>query len=488
MKKVLNAKMALLALGVLQPASAREVRAFLKFVFPESGTLPDVEEFEQFLREQESVNRVVEVERRTMAYYSLTLLGSLYLPPDIRKKRDKFRAYLLRDARRGRFIESRELGTELAGVSPASDTSTIVKGRAANNLGRSSFGRRFANGQAYWPRIQGQFITRTGPTRRSRDTFPNLLSFQDLDQAKRANGNVFCFDYSGIGLCLGLSPQLVWNISRRQSSHYRAFPVAKKGGGTRLIESPRVFLKVIQWFLNDFVLHRLPVHDAVHSFRFGRSIATNAECHKRSMFVGNVDIENFFGTITEGAIISLLTRNNFAPLEAMAIAKLCPNWGALPQGAPTSPIISNALLYDVDKKMSAVCEARGLAYTRYADDISISGPRRRDIADAIRIFEAAISDFGLKINQEKTRIAHRSGQQRVTGVVVNEFAQPSRAFRKLVRAKFHAASVSPDKGVRMIPELGGILGYLKIFPSMQQRREIASYGAIIKFLKSQRTE
>src|SRR5687768_13100453 len=118
MKKIINPQMALLAVGVLQPASAVEVAGFLGVIFSEAGTPPSLDEFREFLVEQMAAQRVIRVNVEGEPYYSLTVLGSRYLPIALRLKRDKFRAYLLRDAHRARFTESRDAEQGLAGVSP----------------------------------------------------------------------------------------------------------------------------------------------------------------------------------------------------------------------------------------------------------------------------------------------------------------------------------------------------------------------------------
>jgi hypothetical protein len=390
MKKTLNPNTTLLAVGVLQPTSAAEVRGFLNTLFPKSGALPSTQEVEHFLLQQNEMGRLVRLNANGLPFYSLSLHGSYFLTADLRKTRDKFRAYLLRDAHRVRFIESREVaGGDLAGALPASDTSSRVKGRAANKLGRTAFGRRFAYGRPYWPRIPRQFANKTGQARSSRDTFPSFLSFESKEQWANASNKDVVWDYVGLGLCLGLSPQLIWNISHQQDRHYRSFEIAKRGGGLRIIESPRVFLKVIQWFLADFVLDDLQCHDSVHSFRSDRSIATNAAVHVSERFVGNVDIENFFGNITTENIRSYLLAQGFNQVEARIISNLSSN----------------------------------------------------------------------------------------------SVAAPPRAYRRKVRAMFHQAKTNPIDNVTKIPQLGGAIGYLKIFPKLQNSREVKEYEAVLWLLK-----
>jgi hypothetical protein len=481
-KKVINAHLALFAVGVLQPASPREVRGFLRTVFSEGGGLPPIAEFSQFLQKQWMDGRLVRLFPQGAEFYSLTLSGTQYLPRNLRRTRDKFRMYLLRDAHRARILVSRGVpDEELAGASPAADTSTDVKGSAANKLGRTTFGRRFAYGQPYWPRIQGQFVSKTGPGRTPRDTFPDLLSFVTQDQVNEAGHSGFRFDYFGLGLCLSISPQLIWKIANAPDQFYRSFSLPKKGGGERQIESPRIFLKVIQWFLADFVFDDLPVHPSVHSFTIGRSVATNALSHERRSFVGNVDIEDFFGSITRELVSNLLLQNRFDHVEAEIISRLCTKQNRLPQGAPTSPVISNAVLYDFDSAASKECERHMLTYTRYADDITVSGDNRQDVIGMMNFIGQFLQEhYALRLNQQKTRIAGRGWQQRVAGVVVNEQAAPPRVLRRKIRAAFHNVSNTPEVSSERALELSGYLGYLNMFPKFAGTEVLQRYATILR--------
>lgn len=475
--------MTLLALGVLQPASAAEVLGFLKTVFIDSGETPSLDDFRNFLNEQCRSGRVIRVIDQSDPYYSLTLLGSYHMPSEIRKSRDKFRAYLLRDSHRLRFIESRGV-EELAGVAPAVDASSGVKGRAPNKLVRPATGLRFAHGRAYWPRIQGQFVQKTGPNRQPRDAFPPLLSFISREQAHAALPKDFSFDYVGLSVCVGVSAQLIWNITRATHKHYRRFEVPKKGGGVRVIESPKVFLKVIQWFIADFVLPDLRVHSSVHSFKAQHSISTNAKPHERQKYVGNIDVKDFFGSITTDRVIHCLRENGFDQLEAVVLAKLCTHNDVLPQGAPTSPILSNSILFQLDTDASEHCSSQGLTYSRYADDITISGSDRNKIKVAFRHISSHLEKLGLKLNTGKTRIASQSSQQRVTGVVVNSISAPPRTYRRRARAMFHGASKAARLDKDRVAELGGVLGFLKIFPMLAKSREIERYEAILRNVRA----
>jgi retron-type reverse transcriptase len=483
-KKIINPQMGLFAVGVLQPASAAEVRGLLQTLFKDGGELPPAAEFSRFLREQAEYARLIRVAFRGGAFYSLTVSGNHYLAPGIRIARDKIRVYLLRDAHRGRIIESRGSAEEgLAGVSPAVDASSTLKGSAANKPGR-----RFTAGRVYWPRVSRQFAPGTGLTRPPRDNFPRLLSFSTPAEAVSAastEARKLIHDYTGLGLLLGISPKLISEIAYNPSRHYRRFMLPKKGGGERPIESPRVLLKVIQWFLSDFVLDRLSSHESVHSFKIGKSIVTNAKQHTGQGFVGNVNIEDFFGSVTRKAVIEHLIRNKFEETEAKVISQLCTNDDRLPQGAPTSPIISNSLLFDLDHQMTEFCASRSLRYSRYADDITISGGERGSVKEAIDRADCLLHRlYGLRLNSEKTRIASRGGQQRVTGVVVNREAAPARRFRRRVRAIFHHARLQPHRYMDRVAELNGYVGYLRSFPKLAGTQEVSRYESVLRDLRS----
>lgn len=166
---------------------------------------------------------------------------------------------------------------------------------------------------------------------------------------------------------------------------------------------------------------------------------------------------------------------------------LCTYKSCLPQGAPTSPAISNVILYDFDQKMNEFCGHQSLWYSRYADDITISGDNKLHVRKAISRAESLLQkSYSMRLNRDKTRISSRGGQQRVTGVVVNSEASPPRTFRRRVRAAFHHASLKPKDYIERISELGGYIGYLKNFPRFEGSREITEYEKILINLRAER--
>ena len=480
MRAVLNQQSLIWLIGVLQPVSASEVFEHLKLGFGDGGQLPDVDVVHKVCMEQEKLGRLIRVERNP-DLFSLTNKGNDLLPRKHRLARDKARIYLLKKARRDRIRASREgIATGLGGAAPPADERPIIKGTEANKLVPV-----VPSGQAYWPRFSKQLVDETGRSQPSRDiAYLQLVSF-DNDKQLAIAADVapedLKIDFTTIGLILGISPRLILQICRKPERHYRSFTLKKKGGGDRPIESPKVFLKVIQQFINDYILVQLPQHDCVQSYRSGHSIVTNASIHTGRSYVANIDIEDFFGSLSVDLVQQHLIRNEFHEVSARIISNLCTKDGALPQGASTSPTISNSVLFDFDKELDRYCKAAGLAYSRYADDITVSGDDRDAIIGALEKAQEFLRDvYGLTINRKKTRIASQAGQQRVTGAVVNTGVRPPRVLRRNIRAAFcnaeQAGKISQDHKAH----LQGYVSYLMSYPDIRKTEEVNRYRKVLQ--------
>lgn len=372
----------------------------------------------------------------------------------------------------------------MVGAAPTLDTSSNIKGSVANKFGHS-----VPRAQTYWPRVSKQFDNATGLSASLSDNFPEWLSFRSEKQceiAVDAKSGQFQLDFEGVAASLGVSVKIVSQIVRRPERHYRTFPIPKKSGGTRPISSPRVFLRVIQWFLSDFILASLPVHSSVHSFAIGRSVSTNAALHVQQAYVGSIDVKDFFGSISRDMVHKLLRDNGFSDDEATLIAALSTLNDGLPQGAPTSTILSNAFLYEFDRVLEDYCSREGLRYSRYADDITVSGHDRAAVRIALDKAVANLSKCSLRINPEKTRIVSARAQQVVTGVVVNEVAQPSRKYRRNIRAKFHNAAKQERSEHGEAQVLAGHLAYLRAFPSLENSKQMAALERDLRTVRGRR--
>lgn len=476
----INPNTALWSIGVLQPVSAEELAAYYQSVFVDAGVLPSADELHKYCLRASNAGLLIRVWRKP-DLFSLSLLGNRFLSRTQRKSRDRARFFLLKDSRRARVRLSRETDeTGLGGEPPSVTERSLLQGGEANKLRL-----RVPRGRTCWPRPSGQL--NTGPAMASRDIYPTYFSFEtprQLAVGLQRSKSPPVLDAITLGLMLGVSPRIVQGIAWHADGHYRRFELRKRGGGRRPIDSPRVFLKVMQQFLVDYILPGLPISDCVHSFRVGASIHSNARQHCNAAYVGSIDIRDFFGSVTKGSVESLLTKNGLPGSAVKLISRLVTKDGSLPQGAPTSPLLSNAILYNFDEYVSMQCKRSKLTYSRYADDIVISGEKRELVRKMmVHSDEILRKDYGLQVNKDKTRLVSKNAQQRVTGIVINEKFLPPRTFRRKIRALFYYHSQKGEADIENIRRLFGYVCYLQSFDDLRDSAELAKYRNILAGLR-----
>ncbi len=243
--------------------------------------------------------------------------------------------------------------------------------------------------------------------------------------------------------------------------HYRRFTIPKRSGGERPIWAPSVKLKTAQrWILRE-ILEKLPVHGAAHGFLPGQSILTNAQAHTDSQLVLKMDIQEFFPTVTFSRVRGVFRKAGYRLHISTLLALLCTEapreivehqgqtyyvalgQRCLPQGAPTSPAITNTLCMRLDQRLTGLANKLGWRYTRYADDLTLSLPSNHQGDSLVGRMMAAVRDIvtdeGFTIHPEKTRIARKGRRQQVTGLVVNGDGPPRvpRKIRRQLRAAIH---------------------------------------------------
>jgi retron-type reverse transcriptase len=230
----------------------------------------------------------------------------------------------------------------------------------------------------------------------------------------------------------------------RHSRHYIHREIPKKRGGMRVLLVPKAKLKAVQQVINERILGHVRPHAAAHGFCAGRSIVTNARVHQKKEVVLTIDLRDFFPTIGYPRVAGMFGWMGYPERVARDLALLCttivPNTTRrrLPQGAPTSPAISNLVAINLDKRLSAYAASLGFQYTRYADDLCFSGPRR-GVYRLLRFAKRIIRNERFRVNPEKIRIQRPSQRQSVTGIVVNQDLAVPREERRRLRAILHQA-------------------------------------------------
>ncbi len=269
---------------------------------------------------------------------------------------------------------------------------------------------------------------------------------------------------------------------RRDS--YRQFHIPKKSGGKRTITAPYGELKEIMYVL-AFILDELyvPTSEAM-SFIRGRSIVDNAICHIGHNYVLNIDLSDFFTSITADMVERGIVKLGFAPLVARNVATLCtyPSFknhsvvNIVPQGAPTSPVISNICAMTLDNRLAGLARRFHLNYSRYADDITFSSNHNvyQQNGDFMLELQRIISECHFKINPRKTRLLKKGEKQEVTGLTVCEKTNVSRKYVKNLRALIHNIKLKEIPTKHEINVARGKLNYLRMVKGAEDSTYISN--------------
>lgn len=251
----------------------------------------------------------------------------------------------------------------------------------------------------------------------------------------------------------------IWWLRRRMYHH---FEIAKGKGKTRIISAPDKRLKYLQRRIASLLDPLYRVRNPVHGFVAGRSVKSNALAHLRKRYVLNVDLKNFFPSITENRVEGVLEAIGIDDRVAAIIARLCCNNDQLPQGAPSSPVLSNMICFRLDKELLTFAKSARCIYTRYADDITFSSHQPmtalfegtvpasgRFLPDLLLpALRNTLTQNGFVINPEKAHYADRHSRRMVTGIKINELLNVDRRYVRNIRAELYSVETLGEKAAQ----------------------------------------
>jgi RNA-directed DNA polymerase len=274
---------------------------------------------------------------------------------------------------------------------------------------------------------------------------------------------------------LSLGPKELQKIWWYRHQMYTQFEIAKGKGKFRIITAPDKRLKILQSKLSPLLDQIYRVRNPVHGFVIDRSVKTNAMSHGRRWHVINLDLRDFFPTITENRVYGLLRSVGVGERVAEIIARVCCCNGQLPQGAPTSPVLSNMICYRLDSELLRIAKSARAIYTRYADDITFSAyqppsPLFQGALPATGRFSpeilapavtSAFKGNGFTIHPDKAHYADRNSRRIVTGVKINAGLNVDRRYVRNVRAIMHSIQTIGLPAAQKKHEDGGGKGNLE---------------------------
>lgn len=235
---------------------------------------------------------------------------------------------------------------------------------------------------------------------------------------------------------LGIKAKTLYAISNSLNKHYQIVDLPKKNGGFRKLSVPDETLKSVQKQIADTLLIHMPVSRCATAYLPGSSTLRNARHHVGKQVVLKLDILHFFESIGYTIVKDkVFPQEIYAEPLRILLTMLCYHKDALPQGAPSSPAITNIIMYDFDELIGSWCKERGISYTRYCDDMTFSG--NFVPSEVIHFVKSELKNMGFLLNEQKTHIQHPGRQQSVTGIVVNEKLSIPAAYRRELRQNLY---------------------------------------------------
>lgn len=302
-------------------------------------------------------------------------------------------------------------------------------------------------------------------------------------------------------------PRLRWLAFHSEAAtvtHYVRFQVPKKSGGMRELSAPHCDMATTQQWILMHILEKIPTHDAAHGFVPGRSTMSNAVPHVGRAVVVNLDLKDFFPSITFPRVKGIFQDLGYSPAVATILGLLCTECPrrkieyngrvlhvasgprALPQGACTSPALSNLLGRRLDSRLNGLAKKLGFTYTRYADDLTFSGPTEAAAKTGYLLARVRhiVANENLTVNESKTRVQRPNARQSVTGIVVNKRPNVPRRTTKRLRAILHQAkkdglaAQNREQRDNFADWLGGMISYVQMVNPEKGRRLRESFKAV----------
>jgi len=263
---------------------------------------------------------------------------------------------------------------------------------------------------------------------------------------------------------------LGWKNGMPKTASYTEFQILKKNGKDyRSLSAPDPNLKNIQKSVYYVLLKPLKSHESAVGFVYGKSIVHNAKKHVGAQVVINLDLKDFFGSTNSTRVYQFYKRLGWGKTCARILTNICCYRDSLPQGAVTSPYLSNLLNYKMDTRLNNLCKKFGGSYSRYADDLSFSFKKyTTSNKQMLPIVKKILHEYGYIVQKrKKIRILRSHQRQTVTGLVVNNKVNLPREIRRKIRAMEHHRKM----GKMASEKLEKLSGYQSLSKMIEKQRE-----------------
>lgn len=291
-----------------------------------------------------------------------------------------------------------------------------------------------------------------------------------------SKNSVIIFNFEHLAKLLGVSPSVLASIVNSSHSFYNTFTIPKRNGNSREIASPYPVLMSCQKWIYENLLLNQPLHSCSKGFIKNVSIVDNAKEHLGKSYLLKMDIEDFFPSIPLNRVISVFKQMGYNQKVSYYLASICCLHRSLPQGAPTSPSLSNIIAKRLDKRLHGLSQKLNLSYTRYADDLTFSGNELS--IKLISYIERIVEQEGFKLNSNKTKLLSENKQKIVTGISISsgKLTIPKSSKRELRKNIYHLLTKGLFEHQKVIGYhdpiyIERLLGYLHFWRSIEPQNK-----------------
>lgn len=243
-------------------------------------------------------------------------------------------------------------------------------------------------------------------------------------------------EIADIEQALGFPARTLYGLSNNLEKHYHTVFIPKSDGSKRKLSVPDLILKKVQKAIADNILTQYPVSSYAKAYKYGSSVQQNAKPHVGKNKILKLDIDGFFDHILYSHVKNIVFgEEKFSMPIRTLLTMLCYYKEVLPQCAPTSPAVTNIIMYDFDEAVGAFCKEKNIAYTRYCDDLTFSGDF--DEKEIISFVSDELHKLGLFLKKRKTAVIPKTKRQTVTGIVVNEKINITKEYKKKIRQEMY---------------------------------------------------
>lgn len=279
-----------------------------------------------------------------------------------------------------------------------------------------------------------------------------------------------------------ISKYTIYQLSFHSNKYYKTYEIAKKQGGKRIICQPSKKLKGLQSWILVNILNKVQVSPSCKGFRKGSSTLDNAKPHIGSNTILNLDIKDFFPTISSNQVFNIFKTIGYNKLISSVFTNICTFEGYLPQGSPCSPMLANLATWTLDLRIQGYVGKRGINYTRYADDLTFSGLNPSKVVKIIPMIKSIINEENFCVNHKKTRISSAARTKSVTGLIVNEASVGiGKQKFKILRAKiYHLTLPEEQTNEKLLHHVEGWLAYLNSVDIIRHKRAMSYISELTK--------